>query len=675
MRLSTIPFLAFALSAHAHPGMQQRESCPYAARAVEHRSACPYANQKRDGSLPRHALRQAEGKKGAFFLNRIAPGKSELYIANADGSNERKLLGDESDFDYQATFSADGQWITFTTERNGDGNSDIYRVKPDGTGMEKVIATSSYEAQGVLSPDGNKIAYVSTANTYKANVWVKDLRTGEEKNLTNTALVAGNASLPEGYYRPAWSPDGKWLAFSSARNTQWRGHGNGTGWEHTQELSIYVIQPDGSGFRQLATKAEYSLGSPKFSPDGKRVIFYEITTEATWDSHRPESVSGVTGQLISVDLETGQDRIEHTFGSGLKMNPQWVTKDVIGYLIKTPANEGLNYTSYTTIGNGTTGNSTYTQVKLALRSPSWSPDGTQVVYEKVDFKTVRPMGKQLYSWDDDWEYRFTDVFPQLSLQGRLAITQKQLGNSSVVTMKPDATDLKDVFDVYDHLQNSSSAIGKGLSGAFQPSWSPDGNWLTVGLGSWFQSRATGAGTLWRFSANGSAAEQLTDENDANTGFPSYSPDGKSIVYRVWGKEYGLRVMDLATRSVRVLTNGTANVYDNTPMWSPDGERIVFARRRTYTNFDVATIRPDGSDLQILTNSGGNDAHAVWTHDGRIMYSTAQYGFRDEAATYDSTFQPYGQIVIMDADGGNKRLVTDSMWEDSMPLFVGSEFLG
>ena len=87
-----------------------------------------------------------------------------------------------------------------------------------------------------------------------------------------------------------------------------------------------------------------------------------------------------------------------------------------------------------------------------------------------------------------------------------------------------------------------------------------------------------------------------------------------------------------------------------------------------------TIRPNGTDLQILTNSGGNDAHAVWSHDGRTMYIPAEHGFRDECATYDQTFQPYGQIVIMDADGQNKRLVTDSIWEDSMALFVRIKFL-
>ncbi|KAF2119370.1 hypothetical protein BDV96DRAFT_514901 [Lophiotrema nucula] len=601
-------------------------------------------------------------------MNRIAPGTSELYIANSDGTNERKLLGNQSDFEYHAQFSADGEWITFTTERNGDGNSDIYRVRPDGAGLEKIIAAPSFEDGGVLSPDGSKLAYVSTTNGYKANIWVKDLNTGDGLNLTNSDLVKGNASLPDGYFRPAWSPDGEWLVFSSDRNTPWRGHGNGTGWEHTQELSIYVIRPNGTDFRQLATKTDYCLASPKFSPDGKRVVFYEITTEQTWDARRPESVNEVTGQVISVDFATGTDRIEHTSGSGLKMSPQWVTNDTIGFLVKAGDSAGLNYTTYTSNGN-----ITYQNVKASIRSPAWSPDGTQVVYEKVNFTAIRPMGKKLYSWQEDWEYRFTDVFPQLSMQGELVITQKQLGNSSVATMHPDGTALKDVFDVYSGDQLNSSNIGKGLSGAFQPAWSPDGAWITVSLGSWFQSRATGPGAIYRVTSNGSYYEKLTNDT-VNTGFPSFSADGRYIVYRVWGGPYGLRTMDLTDKSVRVLTNRTSTDYDNVPFWSPDGTKIVFTRRVSYTNFDICTIRPDGTDLQVLTTSGGNDAHAVWTHDGRIMYSTAQYGYRDEAAAYDNTFQPYGQIMIMDADGANKEILVDSMWEDSMPLYVPNEYL-
>lgn len=86
------------------------------------------------------------------------------------------------------------------------------------------------------------------------------------------------------------------------------------------------------------------------------------------------------------------------------------------------------------------------------------------------------------------------------------------------------------------------------------------------------------------------------------------------------------------------------------------------------------MNPDGTNLRVLTESGANDAHAVWTPDGRILYSSGMYGFRDEAAVYDDTFQPYGQIMSMNADGSNKTMLTDSMWEDSMPLYVPKELL-
>jgi Tol biopolymer transport system component len=196
----------------------------------------------------------------------------------------------------------------------------------------------------------------------------------------------------------------------------------------------------------------------------------------------------------------------------------------------------------------------------SIRSPSWSPDGSQVFYEKIDFNVICPMSKELYSWDDEWDDRFTDILPQLSLQGKLAITQKQLGNSSTVAMSPDGCNLKGVFDVFP-ANMSEAAVAYGLSGVFQPSCASSGDWLVFGVGSWFQNRSTGSGALYCATANGSFSEQLTD-GSVNTGFPSYSPGGRYIVYRVFGGEYGLCIMDLEGRSVRILTNATTDNYGN-----------------------------------------------------------------------------------------------------------------
>ena len=576
-------------------------------------------------------------KKSVLLMNRIGPSASTLYIANADGTGGRKLLADAA-FDYHASFSADGRWIVFTSERTGLGQADVYRARADGSEIERLTDSAAVDDQAALSPDGSAVAFVSTRDGYKANIWVLDVRTRELRNLTGRSDVQGEPGKPGGFFRPAWSPDGKSIAFSSDRNTEWRARRGA--WEHVQELSIYVIGADGSGFRRVSnSQPGICAGAPKWSPDGKRIVFYELPVEQTWHAHRPELVAQATSQIVSVDVASGA-RIEHTSGPGLKLQPQFVSASDVGYLAKGGANEGLAYTG----GRAA--------VKGAVRSPVWPPDGSRVIYERVDF-APRQQNQPLYSWDADTEYRYTDVFPQLSRDGKLVVTEKD-ADSSIVIMDPDGSNRQRIFH----------AAGKGL--AFAPSWSPDGQWIAFGFGAFFGDRHKARAKLMMVRRDGSDAQDLTGDTP-HTGFPSFSADGKQVVYRVWGEnDYGLRILNLTDRSVRVLTTEP----DNLPGWSPDGSRIVFTRRQRDGNYDVFTIRPDGSDLRRLTDSPAVDGHAVWSTDGQhILWNSGMFGWRDEAALYDNTFQPYAPIFIMNADGSGKRPLTDSPWEDAMPQFI------
>ncbi|KAJ5117335.1 tricorn protease N-terminal domain-containing protein [Penicillium atrosanguineum] len=617
-----------------------------------------------------------ECKKGIFYMNRIGPSGAQLWISNADGTNATKLMGDQTwAFDYHPSWSLNGDWIIFTSERRSPGQSNLYRVRPDGTGLEVLEDTDSVEDAGTLSPDGTK-----------------DLETGLERNLTDTASTRSSNIWPSGNFRPAWSPDGEWLAFSSDRNTDWSGHTEGTGWEHTQSLGIYVIRADGRDFRTLLHEQGHAYGTPQWSSDGGRIIYNNMATEHTYYAHCvPSEQELISSQIWSVDVATGVDRIKHTSSDTFKVGQHYIGNSTnIGYLVKAGDFEGIHYT---------TPDLTHSSFNLIyLRDPSWSPDGKKLVYWVPNWDQQHAE-LELFSYDSEWQYRYADVFPvQNTVINRMATTQKVLGaaNGSVVHSTPMYKDVVDALDSYDiyptHNETKALWLEEGQAGGFQPSWNPDGTELVAGFGAWFLTRTESPAAIYRMLANGTKHENLTDWIN-NAGFPSWSPDGSAVVYRLWnlesGSPMGLHILNFTTGETTQLTLG----WDNTPGWSPDGDRILFTRNNNWTEsygaswyadrFDIYTIRPDGTNLTRVTESLSNDAQshqplsldvAVWSQDGRIMYSSGMYVFKDESQLYDNTFQPYGQIIVMDYDGSNKKLMTDTIWEDSMPLYMPNEYL-
>ena len=83
----------------------------------------------------------------------FGPLNDDIFIADSDGSHARPLLPNPAN-DYNASFSHDGKWVVFTSERNG--SADIYRVHPDGSGLEQLTNSPLFDDQAVFSPDGKK---------------------------------------------------------------------------------------------------------------------------------------------------------------------------------------------------------------------------------------------------------------------------------------------------------------------------------------------------------------------------------------------------------------------------------------------------------------------------------------------------------------------------------------
>ena len=102
-------------------------------------------------------------------------------IADADGKNERPLVP-HGTLEYSPSYSADGKWVVFTKETAG--LSDIYRIHPDGSDLERLTDDPAFDDQGVLSPDGRTLAFISTRGSGTANLWLLDLATRKYTNLT-----------------------------------------------------------------------------------------------------------------------------------------------------------------------------------------------------------------------------------------------------------------------------------------------------------------------------------------------------------------------------------------------------------------------------------------------------------------------------------------------------------
>lgn len=156
--------------------------------------------------------------------------------------------------DTEPSFTPDGARIVYTSTRRA-GDADIRIINTDGTGMAPLVATDAEEHWGVVSPNGNMLAYSSDADG-DTDIWVKDISNFGDAAYDpadpGTNLTGASDFREEA---PAWSPDGTMLAFHTNRNG---------------DFDVFMMNADGSG--QVAVTADqHSDGYPVFSPNGERL--------------------------------------------------------------------------------------------------------------------------------------------------------------------------------------------------------------------------------------------------------------------------------------------------------------------------------------------------------------------------------------------------------------------
>ena len=162
-----------------------------------------------------------DGKQIAFMSNR--DGNSELYVMNRDGSAVRRLT-DNPAIDSTPTWSPTGTQVAFTSDRTG--SPQIYVIGPDGTGLRR-LTFESYADRATWSPAPyNEIAFAARTGP---GFDIKILSLGDGVTRQITFGEGTNES-------PAWSPNGRHLAFVSSR---------------AGRNQVFTVDRDGRNVRQV----------------------------------------------------------------------------------------------------------------------------------------------------------------------------------------------------------------------------------------------------------------------------------------------------------------------------------------------------------------------------------------------------------------------------------------
>lgn len=453
----------------------------------------------------------------------------------------------------EVTFTVrEGTWMNLDVSPDGkeivfDLLGDIYVIPASGGEARLLRSGHAFEVQPRFSPDGTKILFTSDAGGGD-NIWMMNRDGSQARQITKENFRLLNNAV--------WSPDGEYIVarkhFTSTRSL-------GAG-----ELWLYHIS-GGTGLQLTPRKNDQQdLNEPCFSPDGQYIYYSEDMYPGGFFQYNKDP-NNLIFVIRRFDREKGISETV-TGGAGGAVRPQISRDGKTLAFVKRVRTKSVLY-----LRNLETGEEWPIYDRLSKdQQEAWTIFG---IYTGFAWS---PDDKHIYIWANG------------------KINKVDVNGFNQATDIPFICQVKQrVYDALRFKQPLNPDHFK-VNVVRHAVTSPDGKWLVFNA----------VGHLWKKELPNGTAQRISSSNDFEFE-PSFSSDGKNIVYVTWNDAHAgaLYKVNLQGGSPVKITNEKA-IY-RTPSFSPDGKQIVFLKEGGSNTLGPAFTSKPG--IYIISVGGGTAA--------------------------------------------------------------------
>ena len=456
----------------------------------------------------------------------------ELYDRWAESTAQPQIvpLTTASGKEFHPAFSPDGRRIAYASSGENGNNTDIYIQPVNSTQVTRLTTDPAEDVSPAWSPDSSRIAW---------------LRMSPKETAVFVAPVAGGTHGKMVDLFPArievvgrqldWSPDGKWLTTSDKPSAD-------------EPFRIILVDAHDNRKSEVTLPPEKIIGdvSPAFSPDGKWIAFIRAFSSGVNDVY-VAPVTGGAARRVTFDnryllsLTWAPDSRSVLFSSNRRGNyALWTVPVSGGTPVRVPmVSENATDPAFSRDGHkmayaqffedtniwrfDLSGRTAPKKVVTSTQydsSPQYSPDGSRIA-----FRSSRSGSSEI--WVTDAEGRVPVQLTRFG--GTLTGTPRWSPDGGQIAFDSRPEGQPDIYIISSNGGEPRRVTTDPLEDVV-PSWSRDGKWI------YFASHRTGAWQVWRAPVAGGTEEQITHLG----GFAAFeSFDGKVLYYAKGRSEAGL----------------------------------------------------------------------------------------------------------------------------------------